>query len=94
MADIMRVSEDYDDSEYDLISNAKFIQNYKELSKVQSLFTGGNLVTISVLNIFSCSVLYLIRTIMLSIPPHLLNKIFPRPFDANFDIETNFGVLL
>ena len=39
-----------DDNEYDLVSNAKFIQNYKELGKVQSLLTGGCLITIPVPN--------------------------------------------
>lgn len=39
-----------DDNKYDLISNAKFIQNYKELSEVQSYFRGGILTTISLLN--------------------------------------------
>ena len=33
---------------YDLVSNAKFIRNYKELGKVQSLFTGGCLSVIPV----------------------------------------------
>ena len=37
-------------NQYDLISNAKFIPDYKELGKVQSLFTGGCLTTISVPN--------------------------------------------
>lgn len=39
-----------DDNQYDLISNAKFIQDYKELGKVQSLFTGGCYTTIPVAN--------------------------------------------
>jgi hypothetical protein len=39
-----------DDNQYDLISNAKFIHDYNELGKVQSLFTGGCYTTISVPN--------------------------------------------
>ena len=35
---------------YDLIGNAKFIKNYKDLANVQKLFTGGNLITIHISN--------------------------------------------
>ena len=37
-----------DGNVYDLVSNAKFIRNYKELGRIQSLFTGGCLSIIHV----------------------------------------------